>query len=61
MRTHASYHRLVTLPVVFAFLLLSCTLGTGSKPEEVSFHESPDLLVDPATGLAGLQSYRVSF
>ncbi len=61
MRTHASFHRLVTLPVVFAFLLLSCTLGTGSKPEAVSFHESPELLTVPATGLAGLQSYRVSF
>ncbi len=58
MNSPSRHHRLALFP---ALLILLAACSIASKPEGVSFQNSPDLLTNPAAGLASLQSYQVTF
>jgi len=65
MKTYpcSCHYRIALLfPVIF---LVACTSSVpsspSSQPAQITPHIAPDLLTDPTIGLAGLQSYHVSF
>ena len=62
MRTPSRSFRRVLLPVLIAFLMLSCGLSTVGKPVKETQQAGPSLtLPNPAVGLDSQKNYRVAF
>jgi hypothetical protein len=71
MKTQSRSRHILFLLILPAFLLFACTFSLpfsssngsngGNGTGQITFQSRPDLLTDPTTGLADLNSYHVSF